>query len=415
MERLANQLTIKYAFLQSTYWICQCAIYSFAAVFLQSKNFNNMQIGIVLALAAILSIILQPVVAAFADKTKKVPLRYIVAVLMVMVYLLVILLYLLPNSFLLTAVIYVIVGAISFTLNPLFNSLALEYLNRGIPMNYGLARGMGSIAFAIMSYLLGNLVNRFGAGIIPVMFIGTYCFAILSAFLFKIELPETMVSTDLNPGSGISVTSGREPFKETAPTGILTFFIKYKKFSFFLIGVSMIFYSHSLINTYLINIMKQVGGGSTDMGISLSIAATLELPAMAGFIYIIRKISSNKLVMVAAFFFFIKAFITWLAPNVLMIHVSQACQMLSYAIFTPASVYYVNSIVEDHDKVKGQAMLGVATLGIAGSIANITGGKILDTFGVSDMLLLGTLVTALGFVIVMFSTEKPREKAKGMS
>jgi PPP family 3-phenylpropionic acid transporter len=411
MESLAKKLTIKYAFLQSTYWICQCAIYSFAAVFLQSKNFNNMQIGIVLALAAILSIVLQPVVAAFADKTKKVPLRNIVAMLMAVVYLLAVLLYLLPDSFLLTAVIYVIIGAISFTLNPLFNSLALEYLNLGVPMNYGLARGMGSIAFAVMSYLLGNLVNQFGAGITLIMFLSTYCFAILSALFFKVKLPENMVSTNLDPGSSISVTGGKEPVPEAAPTGILTFFIKYKKFSFFLIGVAMIFYSHSLINTYLINIMKQVGGGSTDMGISLSIAATLELPAMAGFIYIVKKVSSNKLVMIAAFFFLIKAFITWLAPNVLMVHVSQACQMLSYAIFTPASVYYVNSIVEDHDKVKGQAMLGVATLGIAGSIANITGGKILDTFGVSDMLLLGTIVTALGFVIVMFSTEKPKENA----
>ncbi len=58
MENLAKQLTIRYALLQSTYWISQCTICSFAAVYLHSKNFNNMQIGTVLALAAILSIVL---------------------------------------------------------------------------------------------------------------------------------------------------------------------------------------------------------------------------------------------------------------------------------------------------------------------------------------------------------------------
>ena len=71
MKNTYRQLTIKYAFLQSTYWISQCIIYSFAAVFLQYKNFNNTQIGIVLSLSAILSIVLQPAISAFADKSKK--------------------------------------------------------------------------------------------------------------------------------------------------------------------------------------------------------------------------------------------------------------------------------------------------------------------------------------------------------
>jgi predicted MFS family arabinose efflux permease len=67
--------------------------------------------------------------------------------------------------------------------------------------------------------------------------------------------------------------------------------------------------------------------------------------------------------------------------------------------------------MEDHDKVKGQAMLGVALTGIAGSIANITGGRYWDTLGVSDMLMLGTMVNAMGFIIIFFSTEKDRKKS----
>ncbi|QHQ60171.1 MFS transporter [Anaerocolumna sedimenticola] len=409
MENLAKQLTIRYAFLQSTYWVCQCAIYSFAAVYLHSKNFNNVQVGIVLALAAILSILIQPLVGAFADKTKKISLRHIVIVLMFVVFILAFLLYILPGSFLLISVIYISINAITFTINPLFNSMALYYLDKGIPMNYGLARGIGSIAFAVMSYLLGYFVNRFGAGILISIFLICYSFTILSAFLFKVDIPESL-STDLDPGSKVSLTQGNTEKQENAPTGILTFFIKYKRFIFFLLGTAMIYYSHSLINTYLINIIENVGGNSTDMGISLSIAAALELPAMAGFTYIVKKVKSNKLVTISAFFFVIKAIVTWMAPNVFMIHLSQGCQLLSYAIFTPASVYYVNSIMDDHDKVKGQAMLGVALAGIAGSTANITGGKILDTLGVSDMLMLGTIATVIGFIIIYFSTEKKTVK-----
>ena len=51
-------------------------------------------------------------------------------------------------------------------------------------------------------------------------------------------------------------------------------------------------------------------------------------------------------------------------------------------------------------------MLGTATLGVAGTIAYITGGKVLDTSGVSNMLMLGTIVSLIGFIVIMFSTEE---------
>jgi MFS transporter, PPP family, 3-phenylpropionic acid transporter len=440
MEKLARQLTLRYAFLQITYWISQCCIYSFAAVYLQSKNFNNTQIGIVLALASVLSIVLQPAVAAFADKTKKISLRYIVVSLMLIVFILALFLLIMPESLTLIASIYILISAIQFTLNPLFNSLALEYLNLGIPMNYGLARGMGSIFFAITSSSLGYIVDLFGAGIIVTIFLVSYIFVILSAILFKITLPKSMIN-NANSSAAFNIKKGdkkagtiesseekidhssiglsddgkrsidkspsvSEDSTETTNTsGIFHFFVKYKKFSFLLIGIAMLFYSHSLINTYLINIMEHVGGNSKDMGISLGIAAAVELPTMGLFIYIIRKFKCNKLMIISAFFFLVKIIITWAAPNVLTVHISQVFQMFCYALYTPASVYYVNSIVDDNDKVKGQSMLGVASMGIAGTVANITGGKILDTVGVSNMLLIGTIVTAIGFVIVCFSTE----------
>ena len=74
-------------------------------------------------------------------------------------------------------------------------------------------------------------------------------------------------------------------------------------------------------------------------------------------------------------------------------------------MFTPASVYYVNSVINEEDKNKGQSMLGAATLGVAGTIAYITGGKVLDISGVPDMMMLGTIVSLVGFVVIFFSTE----------
>lgn len=405
MEKLARQLTLRYSYIQASYWICQCAINSFAAIFLQSKNFNNTQIGIVLALAAILSIVLQPVIASFADKAKTMSLRIIILLLMSTVFLLTILLYVLPDTFVFVSVIFVVVNAIQFTLNPLYNSLALEYMNAGVPMNYGLARGMGSITFAVMSSSLGYVVSHFGAEVILPVFLIGYSLSILATYVFKVTIPENLLKAipKRNTDGGDSADTSVEE-----PTGIFTFFLKYKMFVLFLLGVAMLFYSHSLINTYLINIMENVGGNSSDMGISLSIAAALELPTMALFIYIVKKIKCSNLLKIGAFFFFVKALVTWIAPNVFMIHFSQAFQLFAFALFTPASIYYVNDLVSEKDRVKGQSLLGAAYLGIAGTVANVTGGRILDTFGVSEMLLLGTVVTAVGVVLICVSAAEKK-------
>ncbi len=402
MEKTYRQLTIKYAFLQSSYWISQCIIYSFAAVFLQYKNFNNTQIGIVLSLSSILSIILQPVVSAFADKSKKKTVRYIILTIMLIVFAISVIFNIWNNSFIIIASIFVIINTLQITINPLLNSIALEYINNGYPFNFGLARGTGSIAFAAVSFLLGHAIGRFSPAIILPFFLVSYVFLFIAAYIFKIKAPKKISGeSEVKHNSITTDTTTINP-----PASVLGFFFKYKRFTFLLIGITMVFYSHSFINSYLINIIENVGGDSTDMGLSLTIAAALELPMMAAFTLIVKKVKCGTLIKISSFFFLVKSATMWLAPTVMAVHFSQAFQMLSFALFTPAAVYYVNAIIGEEDKNKGQAMIGAATIGISGTLANITGGKMLDVSGVSEMMFLGTVVALIGFIIILFSAEK---------
>ena len=401
MEKTYRQLTIKYAFLQSSYWISQCIIYSFAAVFLQYKNFNNTQIGIVLSLSSFLSIILQPAVSAFADKSKKKTVRYIILTIMLIVFALSVIFNIWNKSFIIIGSIFVVINTLQITINPLLNSIALEYINNGYPFNFGLARGTGSIAFAAVSFLLGHAIGRFSPAIILPFFLVSYVILFIAAYIFKIKAPRKISGESEVKHDSITTDTTINP-----PASVLGFFIKYKRFSFLLIGITMVFYSHSFINSYLINIIENVGGDSTDMGLSLTIAAALELPMMAAFTLIVKKVKCGTLIKISGFFFLVKSATMWLAPTVMAVHLSMTFQLLSFALFTPAAVYYVNTIIGEEDKNKGQAMIGAATIGISGTLASITGGKMLDVSGVSDMMLLGTVVALIGFIIILFSVEK---------
>ena len=60
-------------------------------------------------------------------------------------------------------------------------------------------------------------------------------------------------------------------------------------------SIALLFFSHILINTYTIQIIENVGGSSSDMGIATAIAGFVELPAMAFFPLLFRRIQSARL------------------------------------------------------------------------------------------------------------------------
>ena len=88
-----------------------------------------------------------------------------------------------------------------------------------------------------------------------------------------------------------------------------------------------------------------------------------------------------------------------------MIYYAEILQIGSYALFIPASVYYVSRLFKKEDMVKGQSMVTTAmTLG--GVFASLIGGFLMDEYGTHQMMLVAVLLAFLGVIILIFSTEK---------
>ena len=67
---LGKKLTLNYTFIQIVHTMISCCVYSFATVFLLSRGFSNSMVGIVLTTSSGLSLFVQPVIAAYADRSK---------------------------------------------------------------------------------------------------------------------------------------------------------------------------------------------------------------------------------------------------------------------------------------------------------------------------------------------------------
>ena len=130
----------------------------------------------------------------------------------------------------------------------------------------------------------------------------------------------------------------------------------------------------------------------------------LELPTMALFSKLSEKINCGTLIKFSIIMFVAKHTITYFATNMIMIYIAQILQMFAYALFIPASVYYVNQKVAVADRVKGQSLVTMS-MTLSGVFASFCGGILLDAIGVHEVLLVSAILSVVGAIIVCATTE----------
>lgn len=384
--------------IHSVYWTVYCSSYSFATIFLLSRHYSNSQIGIVFAAAGISSTLLQPAVAAFADRARRISIGDILLVLIGAAAVFVAGRFFLSNYMPMLSMFFILELSVLCTLQPLINALGIQLINRGIEINYGLARGTGSMAYAVASIAFGAMVAAVGADSLAAVSIGLYAALALTIRMY------VRYSAGALPEENESIFRTSDC---ASTKGILPFLARYKKFMLFLAAVSLTFCSHSMLNTYLIQIAENVGGGSTEMGIAMAISAAVELPAMILFGFLVQKIRCAAILKFSLLFFVVKAALTLFAANVWMLYLAQMLQFSSFALFIPASVFYVNEQIGKDDLAKGQAfMTSAITLG--GVAASYFGGWLLDYSGVGGMLFTGLICAVLGLALGIPTTEKAK-------
>ena len=171
-----------------------------------------------------------------------------------------------------------------------------------------------------------------------------------------------------------------------------------------------LFMGHFMTNTYLINLVGRFGGTDSDMGIASACAAMLELPSMMLVNHLLKRVKASSILRISGVMFTVKAAILLVAVNMPVLLLSQICQFGAYAFFTPASVYYINERVSEPYKVTGQAALGMATMGLGGTLGNLLGGRLIDVFSVVGMVAACVIFSVAGTFLVFFATGQRKKE-----
>ena len=380
-------LTYQYSAIQFTHWASSSGAAAFATAYLLNKGVPSGTVGFLLALAGLCSCLSQPVLASLADRAEKFVLTKMLLIMSALCGIC-ILLQLLPGvSGILLAVLYMVSIWSSDVMVPLLNAISVAYNNAGYFVNYGAARGIGAVASAVSSLVIGWVIAKFGTTWMLLLLFG----ARIGSMIALIGFPEIQQSR----------SSGREDQRSLS---IGAFFGEYRWYCLSLLGIAFMGMYHAMTENYMIVIMNALGGNSGHVGVALFIAAMVAAPVIFFFEKIRKFFRDTTFLKIAAVSFLIKAVGFYFAGDIRTIYLLQFLQISSYALLAPAQVYYAKEKVRDNDMVKGQAFITAAyALGCAAG--NFAGGQLLNQ-GVDTILLAGIVMAVAGTVIVFATVNK---------
>ena len=284
MKRSEKILNFDYAALQAIYWILSGIIFCFTTVYLQFKGCSNYDIGIIFAFGNIISFVLQPLVAGYIDRRGQRAISGCLRITALLSLLLMLAVLMMPKAGLPLAAAYVIIIAGTMLMQPLCISLSFYLESWGCRINFSIARAIGSLFYALGTAALGLLVQSMSENAIPASYIIFSLVLGLITLLFSTkdkQRPDTVEA----------------PTAEAAekPSGIVEFVLENKRFAIFLVGCSLLYFTHSLLSNFMIEFIRNIGGDSSDLGGVTAIMALTEVPVMLLFTRLTRRFSVSGL------------------------------------------------------------------------------------------------------------------------
>ena len=380
-----KQLNIEYFSLQSLFWMTYCMVVGFSVTYLLSCGYTNSEAGYILASANICALILQPFFADLADRSKKINAMTIFLVSIEIIFVCSIGLFFISVRSLMLTLIYVVMITLANAVIAFLTSIQFLMDTSKSKINFGLCRAGGSLCFAILSALMGIMIERIGMKSIPLaLFIITILIIGLCIFI-------TRHSINGNIKAVLTLEKKRS-------SSLFVFFKENLRFMILSIAMLFIYYAHAFITNFTISIVRNVGGDNREMGYLIAFMALMELPGMIGFKEISRRFKVSSLLLFSMIMFSIKAIIVWLSPSLMTLTFGFALQVVSFALYIPASVQYANIIIDEKDTVKAQMMFNLMQAGGA-VFSSIIGGWLIDFSGISHALLVGAILSCIGTII----------------
>ncbi len=378
-----------FAGMHSTYWMSMCAFSGFMAVYLSYYGFSDALIGVTASAISAITIFYQLGVSSFSDRHPHIALKKIITVVYLAILALVAALALVPLPMVLMLLAYAMTGALANGMPGLYNAQIIQFVNAGLPLNLGWPRGVSALVYAVFAYFLGLLLESYQASVL--MPIALVCIVAATVLVLVMPRPEQLVDDEPIPALAM-------PLPKTSLKQLLG---ASRVMQVFLLSAVFMSAGQSNMMLFLTRVVESKGGNEGALGLAMFLQAGVEMPAMFVSPWLMRRFRARAILSFSVFSYFVKSLIILFSTGIFGVYLAMAYSLFCFGLYGITSVYFVNSIVRQNERVRAQSLITVSGA-LSAVISNLAAGWVVQTYGISRLNLICAIFQAIAAGLMFY-------------
>lgn len=360
-------VTRRFSIMLFVFWASVVSVEVFLVPFLVHAGYSSSQAGYVMSTVFLVSIGTGPLWGMVCDRTGRYRLVIITALTISAAVMLMV-----PLAVAAFPAVLALAALFSMSANSMpaiLDSWVVGYTGRNGTANYGVARGFGSLGYAVMSIGVGIIVDRLGlAAMFP-----TY--GVLAVVV--ILLTFTVREQPLPPGGTSQLNRGGH--------SLFTAVRSTPEYLWFVVAALGIVTSLRATATFLPLLIYSTGGTNSHVGLSQAVAAASEIPFMMLAARLVRRFPPRRVLAVAMGVFVFRIGLLGYVTTPAAIIAVQVLHGASFGLFLPASVYFINVVAPRNHATVFQTIAPAVYFGVGSVIGSSWGGIVVENRGLTAM------------------------------
>lgn len=362
-------------------------IISFLPLYLNFKGLTGTEIGWVLAVGPLASIISQPFWGFLSDKYRTVKWVLIMTIIGMLIFSV---LFFQMNQLVFILIFGALFYFFSSPVGALGDSLAQRQADI-LHISFGSIRTWGSIGFALSSLVIGQLLDLYGVEFMrwPYLVFGT----ILLIVAFQISDVKTTEEDQSVSFRDLKIIFANKPF------------------IYFLLIMMFISITHRANDSFIGLFITELGGSESLVGIGWFIALVSEAFIFAFAYKWFKKDRALFFIILASILYTVRWILFAFSTEPIIVLIGQLLHGLTFGVFYLSALDYVTRLIPNTLQSSGHLIFYSVFFGVSGIIGSLGGGFLMDHFGGNHLYFILSIMALIGTgLLIIYQFRHPIEK-----
>ena len=351
---------------------------TFLPVYLENTlGFSSSQVGIIVSIPSILGIIFVPIWGLLSDLMNK---QKLILWINVLVSLLCACIYTITKSFLAVFIVAIFLEMFRNSILPLTDTITTAYCEK-TNKNYGNIRVIGSLFFAIASFLCGQLIKATNNDL---MFFYVFIVSMIGCLIITPTLP--------------TLESNTKPEKVNLKQDLPLLFKNKAYLLILLCGICVNSLTEAMASYQGIHLMN-LGAGSDLVGLLTVFMVLPELFFMVKTKSLLEKYGVVKMISFASIALILRWVVYLFTSNPLIFMIATSMHGVAISIIIICSFDFIGKVVDKKLYTTSMTVYSF-TIGISYSLMKLIYGGLIDMFGIKSIFIFSIVVSLFSFVVL---------------